>query len=92
MLTAPRFAAWEHGALRLGRAVNLQRLADRRALAVGLTSELDAFWLVVHRRLGRARRRLPCSSWLEAHAHHSFRPWTVEEPPGDPLVPPDDID
>ena len=92
MLAAPRLAAWDHGALRSGHAVNSPRLVHRRALAMGLTGELDSFWLAVHRNWDRARQRLRRSSRLEDHADNNSRAPTVEGPPGDQLVLSEDID
>ena len=46
----------------------------------GNTSELDAYWLVAHRDLERARRRLLRSNWLKDHPVDGPQRLTIDPP------------
>ena len=82
----------------LGHALRLPKLSDHRKDGKGYTSELGASWLLVHRHLDRARRRLLRSNWLKAHLVVGPLTSTIgsaqEEPSDneDPPTPPPEVD
>ena len=98
MPTASRLAARGNGKLTLRRAIRLQQLSDRRATAEGFTCELDACWLVAHRTLDPACRRLLRSNWLTVHGKDEPQTSTLGSLPGslsddgDPLALPPEAD